>query len=299
MRKSMGYPGWTPILLAGAMLLVGLGCNEQSMSSRRGSAPDLSDLKGGPMPAREARQMAQRCIQNLPDDKDPESKKLRETFEDCIVVMLADPDPVKRLAAAEDLGELRRSEAIDALLLAAGDGEPERAVRSGAILALGWIGDTSCAFSVAQRLDDPAVDVRLSAAKTLARLNNPVATPALITASRDADPDVRAAVISALGWQKDAQAKETVTAALKDEDMNVRAAAAGALGLLGETNSASALMASLQDPSPLVRYLSASALGKLGDAQAVPALEPLVKDPDPAVRKAAQMALDKIKTANN
>lgn len=297
MRKSIGYPGWTLVLLAGA-LFMGIGCDEQPVSAGRGSATNLSALQGGPMPVREAKQMAQRCIQNLPDDKDPDTQKLRATFEERIVIMLADPDPVQRVEAAGDLGELRRSEAIDALLLAAGDGEPERAVRVAAITSIGWIGDSSCAFSVAQRLDDPAVDVREAAAKTLARLNNPAATPALIQAARDPDARVRTAAVSALGWQRDAQASQAVTAALKDEDMNVRAAAAGALGLLGDAQAVPALIETLHDSSPLVRYLSASALGKLGDAQASTALEPLLKDPDPAVRKAAQMAMGKLKTKN-
>lgn len=288
----MGNPGWT--LLWVGVLLAGTGCQDQSMSPGRAGDPNAPSFQGGPMPLREAQQVARRCVGNLPP-QEASDPKLRKSFEERIVILLAAADPVRRAEAAEELGELRRREAVEALLLAAGDGEPAPSVRTAAITSLGWIGEESCAPSVAERLKDSDAEVRIAAAKTLARLNNPATTSALSRALADPDARVRSAVVGALGWLRDTKASYALSSALEDQDPAVRASAAGSLGLLGDSRSVPALVQALQDPSPLVRYLSASALGKLGDPQAIAALEPLRKDSDPAVRKAAHLALEKLK----
>jgi HEAT repeat protein len=283
------------VLFLGLLGAWGAGCEEPkaAVTVDGPRKVPVDKLKGGPMPVREARQLAFRCIKDLPAAND-EDRKLRSAFEERIIVLLAHPDPVQRSQAGRDLGELRRAQAIEALLLAAGDGEPDRAVRVDALRAIGWIGDSSCAMSVALRLNDPAVDVRIMAAKTLARLGNPQAAEALGKALKDPEPRVRASAVSALGWLRDPKTLDALTRALKDSDGQVRSSAAGALGLLGDKRAVPPLIDALKDTSSMVRYLAVSALGKLGDPQALPAVRPLVKDPDPAVRKAAQLATLKL-----
>ena len=274
-------------MLLGAVLQGGCEPMKSTASKRRGQNPEFV---GGPTPLKEAEQLARRSVKGFKAD----DRRLTDAFEKRIVTMLAHRDPLRRAKAAVELGEFRRPHPVDALLLAAGDGEPDRTVRLAAVEAIGWIGRKDCALSIAERLHDPAADVRIAAARVLGRLGNREATEPLIGALKDPDERLRAAAAAALGWLRDGRGLKPLIRTLGDHRGKVRAAAAGALGLLGEKESVEPLIRALKDRDPLVRYLAAGALAQLGDRRAVKPLEALRKDPDPSVRKAAQSALTKL-----
>ena len=276
------------IILLGAALSA--GCESTDVTARKNRQKD-PEFVGGPMPLREATQLARRSAKGFKTD----DRRLRDAFEDRIIIMLGHRDPLRRSGAGRELGELRKPQAVDALLLAAGDGEPDSTVRLAAIEAIGWIGDKGCAMPVAARLDDPAADVRIAAARVLGRLGNRQATEPLIKALKDTDERLRVAAAGSLGQLRDARGFKPLIRALDDPGGKVRAAAAGALGLLGDKQPVKPLIGALKDDDPLVRYLAAGALGQLGDRRAVKPLDALRKDPDPHVRKAAQSALLSLK----
>jgi len=284
------------------------------------NATPESELTGGPVPLKEARQLADRCVRDF-DAKTPKAEKkrktaetpqiddnseMRRTFREMVIRLLAHHDPAARAEAAQALGELRKLQAVDALLLAAED--DNRAVRVSAIEALGWIGDPTAAPAIAPRLNDSAVDVRAAAATALGRLKNPLAAEALVEALSDADARVRSAAARSLGWVRYHKACAKLIAALNDPAPQVRASAAGALGLLAQPvpgdpkaqpmnpkQAVAPLINALSDKHPLVRYQAACTLGQLGDKRAIEHLEPLTKDIDPAVGKAATAAIQNLR----
>ena len=276
--------------LAICLLPVMAGCSPQPVETHRQAEAELA---GGPMPFREAQQLVNRSMKNWPAGTTDKDIEIRNAFTDTMLRLLAHPDPARRAEAATTLGEFRKPQSIDALLL--GVREDNRTVRVASIKALGWIGDKRCALAVANRLDDPAVDVRIAAADTLGRLKNPAAVNALITACKDPAPRVRAAAVGALGWIRDRRATKALIAATDDKTLRVRAAAVGALGLLKDPAALAALIVAGTDSSPLVRHQAASALGQLTDPNAKKALRRLAKDPNPAVQRAAKAALTRAK----
>ncbi|MCD4825756.1 MAG: HEAT repeat domain-containing protein [Phycisphaerae bacterium] len=266
------------------------GCEPQPLEANRQAGAELA---GGPMPLREARQLVSRSMKNWPACTTDKDIEIHDAFTDTMIRLLAHRDPARRAEAAAALGEFRKPQAIDALLL--GAREDNRTVRVASIKALGWIGDKRCALAVANRLDDPAVDVRIAAADTLGRLKNPVTVNALITACKDPAPRVRASAAGALGWIRDKRATKALIAATDDKTPRVRAAAVGALGLLKDPAALAALIVAGTDSSPLVRAAAVGALGQLTDPLAKDALRRLAKDSDPAVRRAAKSALTRVK----
>lgn len=276
------------IVLLVAALLGGCEPMKPTTAKLRRENPEFV---GGPTPLKEAEQLARRSVKGF----DTDDRQLTEAFENRIVTLLAHREPLRRAKAAGELGELRRTQGVEALLLAAGAGEPDRTVRLAAVEAIGWVGQKDCALPIAARLHDPAAEVRIAAARVLGRLGNREATEPLIGALEDPDEHLRAAAAAALGWLRDERGLEPLIRALGDHRGKVRAAAGGALGLLGEKAAVAPLIRALKDSDPLVRYLAAGALGRLGDRRAAGPLETLRKDPDPSVRKAAQSALTKLK----
>lgn len=302
MRNRLTQFGVLLLVALGLLVMVAvpMACDiagDGSSTSARPGASNISpaDYRGGPMPLREARQLAKRCSEGFAAEDD---KKLQVAFEDTIIIMLAHRDAAQRAQAAGDLGTYRNASAIDALLLAVEDDSPT--VRSAAVSAIGWIDVKNAALSVAGRLQDSDPAVRKASAETLSRLANPVACDALIVALKDSDPAVRAASASALGWCRDSRAIKPLIASLKDSDPKVRSAAAGALGLIGPAESVKknpavmALINSLVDSDIMVRYMAAGALGKFGDTRALVPLRKLREDANLPVRNQAEAALRKL-----
>jgi hypothetical protein len=154
-----------------------------------------------------------------------------------LVAALKDPDPDLRERAAEVLGKIGDSRAVEPLVLALGD--PFSSVRERAADALGKIGT---------RAVEP-----------------------LIAALKDADSNFRERAAGALG-KIGTPAVGGLIAALKDPESDVRGRAAKVLGKIGDSRAVEPLIAALGDPDTYVRFCASEALGKIGDPRAVAAL---------------------------
>ena len=113
-----------------------------------------------------------------------------------LVLLLDDPDAAVRADAAEQLGELRASEAVSPLLDALRDTAPE--VQVAAATALGEIGDGAAVRPLIRLLRDPGtIGVENAAAGALAALGDPRSVAPLLEAGQltsirpDAPPAVR------------------------------------------------------------------------------------------------------------
>jgi HEAT repeat protein len=224
-----------------------------------------------------------------------------------------------RRDAAEALGELGHSRAVEPLVAALKD---EDTVRKAAVQALAKLGSVAVHPLIAA-LDNEEAYLREAAAVALGELRDPRAVEPLVaylhTGLRgyrpatalealgefadprlaaefadyidDGDLEVRGIARGALGKMGDA-ARGALIAALKDG----RSSAARALVVLGIKEGVAALVDALHDENHLVRAEAASALGHLGDARAVNALVSAVADEDPKVRAAAAEALASLAT---
>ncbi|MCI0634559.1 MAG: HEAT repeat domain-containing protein, partial [Actinobacteria bacterium] len=152
--------------------------------------------------------------------------------------------------------------------------------------------------AVAATLDDNDPTVRLTAAETLGRLEDPRAIEALTRALRqDPDAKVRAMAAWALGQIEDPAAVPALSDALRDdEDVVVRQRAAEALGDIEDASAIDALGSALRDPSVEVRRTAVWALGMIEDARAVPLVLPFLEDQDVEVRRNAAEALGDIES---
>lgn len=175
-------------------------------------------------------------------------------------------------------------------------------------------------------LDDPDVDVRLSAAeavilarpegssrKVIAWLTSPEprlrfaaagvlrvlpvaeGVPVLGRALLDVDPAVRAEVAAALAASMSPDAVAPLLGRLDDAVPQVRRAVVGALARLRDARAVIPLIGKIEDPEPTVRMAVARALGELGDTRAVSALVLVLRDSDDAVRVSALTALGQLK----
>ncbi|MFZ3149463.1 MAG: HEAT repeat domain-containing protein [Methanothrix sp.] len=141
-------------------------------------------------------------------------------------------------------------------------------------------------------LQDPHVEIRREAAKSLFDLNDTRAVEPLIEALNDPDADVRANAASALGWIRDRRAVDALIEKLRDKDPVVRSIVAVSLGVINDPRAAKPLISALDDENSSVRANSAVSLGAyIKDPSA---LEPLIKELDENVREEAAAALEKL-----
>lgn len=108
-------------------------------------------------------------------------------------------------------------------------------VRAVASLALGLQGTSDNVPSVVEKLSDPEVVVRRSAARALQRLHNPVAVDPLLKASdprNEKDTETRSAAATALGQYADPQVVQGLIGSLRDRRLLVNKAALDSLIVL-------------------------------------------------------------------
>ncbi|MBM3332576.1 hypothetical protein FJY68_12150 [candidate division WOR-3 bacterium] len=226
--------------------------------------------------------------------------------------LLTNPEPTVRASAAEVLGALGDTSALEALAGALGDTDDR--VRLSATTALGRIkharsaqalacllGDQDDKVAAAAAtgienlgelaidlvsglLDHEAVDVRVRAIDVLGRLRHRGACDRLIRALADKVIWVRSVSAHALGEIGDGRAVPALNEALRDRDLMVRAQAAEALGKLRDFAATLPLLNSLNDESDLVRINALRALGRIGNPVAIPFLEDALDAAEPGVR---------------
>jgi hypothetical protein len=178
-----------------------------------------------------------------------------------------------RLLAAQALAnppEGARDEACALLRVLADD--PESAVRSLAIAALGELADTDALELVLAHLDDPVAEVREFAVIALGRIGGERAVRALARALRDARPEVRFQAVESYAEASPDDAPDLLVPLLGDVDARVREHTLDALGALAAPETADAIAAALRDATSGVRFAAAIALARLDDARGVAAL---------------------------
>ncbi|GGU05479.1 fumarate reductase/succinate dehydrogenase flavoprotein subunit [Streptomyces violascens] len=206
-----------------------------------------------------------------------------ETAQDPVVVSAPSASLLRLLALAEESPDL---EALRPYLA-----DPDPAVRTAAVTALGETVPSGAGPVLADRLRDGAPQVRAAAAAALRELVEVLPAEAeLGTALREAlgvrDPAVRTAALEVLRALRLAEAP-VYAAALADADLEVRIHAVRGLVAVDAVEE---LAAAAADPAREVRVAVARGIAAVHAPVPEP-LGPLLADPDPLVRGAALAAL--------
>jgi len=207
------------------------------------------------------------------------------------------PDVETRRRAAQALRELPASSGMRLSRVALND--PDVEVRLTALDACLAFGSPGLGEQLVPWLTDGERRLRLAAAEALAESPTPRAVASLGRALGDADPGVRSAAAFALGKSGAPEATLALLGHLDDSAPEVRRDVARALGELGDARAVTPLIGKIQDARPIVREGVAEALAQLGDARAVSALVLSLHDVDDSVRVAALDALSRIAEPNS
>jgi len=170
-----------------------------------------------------------------------------------------------------DVKKLKETRNVQGLILALKNRDPK--IQYDAAEALGEVGDSRAVEPLVTALkNDEFSGVRWKAAEALSKLGSP-AVPALIGALRHDDDDVRWKAALALGEIGDPQAIEPLILLLCDKDRFVKSHAALALGVIGDP-AVDPLLRALREGDGNLRWGAAIALGKIRDPRAI---EPLIR----------------------
>jgi HEAT repeat protein len=201
-------------------------------------------------------------------------------------------DPYVRVAAVRALGRTAGEGATDALLAIIRDAEQNEWVRREAIEVVSSSGDKRARAAVTECVKDPLGTVRAAAVRAIGTLGESGDVPLLTQMLRtDEDPFVRLDAARSLGRLRDKRAVPALIEALQDEDPVVAAAAADVAVTVGGPEAAEAMLRSLQDPKERVRLVAATVLASRGDKRALPALLGLLGSKEWRVRNIAVRAL--------
>jgi len=163
-------------------------------------------------------------------------------------------------------------------------------VRQLAILALSEIGDASCAYSIAKRLQDNYLDNRIAACSTLIKMGNQVVEQ-LIEVLKDQNPVVREGVVQALEKIRDPRAIQPLIDSLKDTSPKRIADALRSI----ELGSFEALIEALKNEDSRIRLGAIMALGQMKNLDALEPLTKAAEDKDPTVKQFAKSSIHRIK----
>jgi HEAT repeat protein len=224
-------------------------------------------------------------VKPLVDSPDPRVRKvaawwlsrrgLRSELFVEMATRLGQPDSRKAEAAADVLGSLRTTRAIEPLGAGLNNPRFDSAARAAMAAALGRIGDQAATPALTQAARDPDAQVRAGALGALRELRGGIAVATVIEHLTDPDESARIEAIYSLGATRgvslDGATRGAATAALvsiltDDARPRVRRKAAWALGEIHglATLASPALSSALSDADPAVRSLAAAALSKLG-----------------------------------
>jgi len=186
-----------------------------------------------------------------------------EVYQQTIQALASAQDPLRRMYAANALGEFLAAPGVAACATAVvGDADPR--VRAAAATALGRLNSDGVG-ALAMALGDADPTVKLAALGSAARINSFSGVAALAALTSDASVDVRrraVEVLDALGVTDAAVA--VVASAQRDSDPGVRAAACHALGTFGDMSASSVLQTiATSDSNGFVRDQAKFALLRL------------------------------------
>jgi len=128
--------------------------------------------------------------------------------------------PELRMAAANALGSLGKTDVLPQLLDALDDEDPR--VRARVARAAGTLDDARACDALIGRLEDPSGEVRREAANALGQIGNRQALNALLGMFDDERPVVRRIAVGAMGNFGNARPVDGLIEALSDEDPSVR-----------------------------------------------------------------------------
>lgn len=221
-------------------------------------------------------------------------------------------------AAAEALGRIGGTQAVEQLISVVNDRDLPETRRQAAAAALGEIG-APAAESLGAALGDSNLDAREAAVRVLGKIGAPAVEP-LVEALKDSMAAVREAAARSLGEIGDPRAVAALSVALTDPGAGVRRSAARALAKIGWTPESGQageayrlvekrqwaecvklgapavvpLLAALKRRDRRVRRAAAETLGAIADPRAAKALVATLGDSDEQVRHAAAEALVKM-----
>ncbi len=207
-----------------------------------------------------------------------------------LIQALSDGEPELRGLAAWALGEIKDPRAIAPLVSSLAD--EDIYAREMAVRALGEIEDSRAVDALLEALDDPSPAIRSAVIWSLGEIGDRTGLDAVAEAVEDPEPLVRQTAVKVLVGK--AQACDPLRSALSDPELEVQREAVRHLGDVGQPGAVGPLMARLEDADPVVRREAARTLGKIGDSRAVDALIRALRDEDPEVRNWAVWALDEI-----
>jgi HEAT repeat protein len=160
----------------------------------------------------------------------------------------------------------------------------ESTVRASAAEVLGALGDTSALDAlIISALADTDDRVRLSATTALGRIKHARSAEVLTGLLEDQDGKVAAAAATGLEHLSEL-AVDPVSGLLNHESADIRVRAIALLGRLRHRGACDRLIRGLTDKVIWIRIVSAQALGEIGDSRAAPALIDALKDRDLVVR---------------
>jgi HEAT repeat protein len=128
--------------------------------------------------------------------------------------------PELRMAAANALGELGKTDVLPKLLERLDDSDPR--VRARVARACGRLEDARATDALIERLSDPKAEVRREAAEALGTIGNRQALTALLDMFDDDRAPIRRIAVGAMGNFGNARPVEGLVSALSDDDPSVR-----------------------------------------------------------------------------
>ncbi len=169
--------------------------------------------------------------------------------------------------------------------------DPKIEIRVAAAEALGELKATAAVNALAALYNDSEDEAVLAAVRALAAMESPAATTPLVAALKlDATP-CRIIAAEALGGLHAQGAVGALAEALDDTDVEVRCAAAEALGRIGSEAGSASLAAMLDSGSEALRRACVEALARTGGPDAIAGLMGLLADEGSTLRPAALDAL--------
>ncbi|MBZ0278213.1 MAG: HEAT repeat domain-containing protein [Anaerolineae bacterium] len=149
--------------------------------------------------------------------------------------------------------------------------------------------------ALTETLQNPQIDVRIGAVRTLGRMMLPQCVEPLCQALRDPESMVRIQAAEALGWIRDPRALAALVQALQDSNIWVKIQVVAALGWTRDSRVVTHLTALLGDEDEWVVYAAINALVEIGDVRALSPLRQLVASTaHPWVRRAAAHGMQQL-----
>lgn len=183
-----------------------------------------------------------------------------EVYQRTLQTMQNDVDPIRRMYAAQAIGEFLTITGVDACA-AAIERDPDARVRAAAATSLGRLND---AKGLDKALADNDGIVKVAALKSASRINAFKNAAAVANLTKDGDANVRRSAAELLGAMRAPEGVDGLIALAKDPDPNVRNAACHSLGALHDQRARAVLEeVANTDANGLVRDQAKIALRRL------------------------------------